>query len=165
MPASDPKRAALQTLSDVEGQILFGWLDDRVLHARFFGGCSAALGTRYAERLSAMVRAVPSLAYFSDCSAMTSYDLLARSAFTRIVLEHRHKFTNIVMLTWSAGITESARAFVSAVGEPVTLLDDDREFRSQLTRAVPLALPRLHKSAPEARSTLTPHAPPRGSRR
>jgi hypothetical protein len=160
MTALEPRFAGLQTLGDQDGHVVFGWLEEDVFYAQFVGGLSASLGTSFVSRLTALLREIPALRYFSDASQMTHYDLLARSAFTRLVLANRRKFSDIVCLMWSGGVTISTKAFVAAVGEPVTLLTDEREFRARLTSAAPMALPRLNSKTSHARTDLAPSEPP-----
>ena len=120
-----------------------GWVGDGAFHARFVGALSARLGTNYVLRLREILSAVPAMGYFSDASELTRYDLVARSAIARLVLENRRKFSAIVMLTWSGGITPAMRAFAESVGEPITVLSDASEFDKLLVSAAPLAKQRL----------------------
>ena len=95
-----------------------GWVGDGTFHARFVGGLSAGLGTGYIARLREILGTVSSVSYFSDARELTRYDLAARSAIARLVLDNRRKFSAIVMLTWSDGITPAIQAFAESVGEP-----------------------------------------------
>jgi hypothetical protein len=47
------------------------------------------------------------------------------------------------MLTWSVGVTHDGAAFATAVGDPITLLTDAREFEQRLLAVAPLAKQRL----------------------
>jgi hypothetical protein len=143
MPPPPVDALDLQILSDQEGSVALGWLEEGVLYARFAGALSAPLGQRFAAQLRVLVGEASSVAYFSDGSLLTHYDLLARSAVTRVLLENRRKFSKIVLLVWVGGITASTRAFVSAIGEPVTLARDDAEFLTELRRVAPMAPARL----------------------
>jgi hypothetical protein len=134
---------ALEILQDSEGSVTMGWVGDGVFYARFVDGLSAGVGMAHVKRLQELIGGVPSLSYFSDASGLNRYDLVARSAFARLVLENRRKFSALVMLTWSAGATPAAAAFVAAVGNPVTLLTDATEFDKLLVAAAPLARQRL----------------------
>ena len=132
--------AGLEISEDRAGAVAYGFIAPRVLYARFVGELSAELGADYVNRLMPLVAPLSSLAYFADASALTSYDYVARTRFLRFVLEHRDKLASIVMLTWSGGITPSARAFADAVGGPVAVLDDPGEFERLLSNLVPGAL-------------------------
>src|SRR5579859_5883914 len=137
----------LEVIGDAEGSATLGWVADGVFYARFVGGLSAKIGVKYAARLQELVNQVSSLQYFSDASALQTSDLLARSAFTRVVLANRRKFTSIVLLTWPDGITQVTRAFAAAIGEPVDVLTDPLQFEKRLIHAAPLA---KHKLDPKA---------------
>jgi hypothetical protein len=135
----------LDVLSDASGSVSFGWLDEGCYFARFSRCLSARVGEAFATRLRADVQAVRRLSYFGDARELESYDLLARSAFVRAVVEQRRKFEGITLLNWD-GVAVSP-AFLGALGEPVVVLQDVIEFEARLNRA-----------APAARSTLT-HRP------
>ncbi len=137
------RQGALEVMRDPGGTVTFGWVGKSVFYSRFEGCVSAELGTSHAARLQEVLLAVESLNYFLDASAMTTYDLLARSAFTRTVLAHRRKFTELVLLTWSEGFSAVAAAMVSAIGEPIDILVDSIEFEQRLLRLAPLAKQRL----------------------
>src|SRR5688500_12704903 len=92
-----------------------------------------------ASHLKKVAAGVPSLRYFSDVSALRTYDLLARSAVTRVMLANRRRFAEIVILTWAEGINAAERAFAAALGEPIEILTDPTEFEMRLVRAAPLA--------------------------
>jgi hypothetical protein len=133
--------AGLEIAEDTWGAVAYGFIVPRVLYTRFVGQLSAELGARYVERLNTLVAQLPSLAYFADASALSSYDGTARKGFLRFALDHRRKLASIVMLTWSGGLTPSSRAFAATMGEPICLLDDPSEFDRLLANLVP-GLPR-----------------------
>jgi len=143
----DSHQPALEVLKDEQGSVALGWVGPDVFYARFERGLSAKVGMAHVARLEEILRRVPSLKYFSDSSALTEYDLLARSAFVRLVLENRRKFSALVMLTWSAGVTPAAQAFAAAVGSPVVILADAVEFDKLLLQAAPFARHRLSANA------------------
>src|SRR5262245_45918819 len=91
--------APLELMTDAAGSVTFGWVDDGVLYARFSRWLSAKLGDAFAARLREAAHS-SSLKYFGDAGALESYDLLARSAFVRVVVEHRRKFESLTLLTW-----------------------------------------------------------------
>ena len=143
----EPHQPALEVLKDEQGSVALGWVGPDVFYARFEGGLSAKVGAGHVARLDEILKNVPSLKYFSDSSALTEYDLLARSGFVRLVLENRRKFSELVFLTWSAGITPATRAFAAAIGDPVTILADTAEFDRLLLQAAPFARHRLNANA------------------
>ena len=134
------KRPPLELLRDDDGSVVLGWVGDGVLYARFEGSLSAAVGAAFAARLEAYAVEGPVFEYFSDGSALGSYDLRARSAFIRVVLAHRRKFRAIVMLTWAGGVSSAALAFAAAVGDQVDILTGGPEFHVRLRGAAPHAL-------------------------
>jgi hypothetical protein len=134
---------ALEVFGPASGSVTLGWVGDGVFFAKFLGSLSADVGMKHAARLQSILEQVPSLHYFSDSSTLESYDLLARSAFARVVLANRRKFASITLLTWPQGITPTTLAFVAAVGDPVDVLTDSLEFERRLLRAAPLARQKL----------------------
>ncbi len=129
----------LRVFEDGEGAVTVGWVGPSVLYARYRGSLSAEVGNALANTLRSLVAQQPSVQYFADASKLESYDLVARSAFVRVVLAERRRFKQITMLTWQAGITSSATAFVEAIGEPIELLTDAELFEARLCRAAPNA--------------------------
>src|SRR5687767_13852220 len=97
-------KGPLEMLRDSEGAVILGWVGEGVFYTRLVGTLSAELGDVLAAQLWAVLADVPTLRYFSDASALQTYDLLARSALTRVVLANRRRFADIVILTWSQGI-------------------------------------------------------------
>ena len=126
-------------LRDSEGAVILGWVGEGVFYARVVGTLSAELGEMLASHLKKVVAEVPSVRYFSDASALRTYDLLARSALTRVMLANRRRFADIVILTWAEGINAAERAFAAAIGDPIHILTDPADFEARLTRAAPLA--------------------------
>ena len=134
------KRPPLELLRDDDGSVVLGWVGDGVLYTRFEGSLSAAVGAAFAARLEAYAVGAPAFEYFSDGSALGSYDLRARNAFIRVVLAQRSKFRTIVMLTWAGAVSSAARAFADAVGDHLDLLTGGPEFHVRLRAAAPQAL-------------------------
>jgi hypothetical protein len=132
-----------EVLSDEQGSVTLGWVADGVLYTRFTGGLSAEIGTAYVERLRDVLSRVASLTYFADSSSLSHYELLARSAFARLILENRRKFSALLMLTWSVGAGRAGEIFAAAVGDPIEVLSDEREFEQRLLASAPLAKQRL----------------------
>jgi hypothetical protein len=133
----------LELLADDEGSVTLGWVDVGVFYARFIGLLSMDLSQAHNERLEAALERRSPLHYFADARALGSYDLDARSAFLRTVLAHRSQFKSVVLLTWSLGMTPTARAYASAAGEPVEILADELEFEARLLEVAPLARGKL----------------------
>jgi hypothetical protein len=144
--------APLELLTDIAGSVTFGWADEGVYYARFSRCLSAKLGEAFAAHLRASLPATGRIKYFADGRALESYDLLARSAFVRVVTQHRKKFEQINLLAWVGG--EMSPAFLSALGEPVVVTRDDVDFESRLLAAAPRARAKLGgkpDSAPRSR--------------
>ncbi|MFZ5894622.1 MAG: hypothetical protein ACOY0T_26405 [Myxococcota bacterium] len=133
----------LAALRDAEGQVAIGWLASSVLYVRFSGVLSAELGARYTGYLHAAVLGVTSLQLFADSRDLASYDLLTRSAFVRVVLANRKKFTALVMLGWPGGVTAATRALVATLGQPSEIVTDIRQFETKLFAAAPSARSKL----------------------
>jgi len=129
----------MELLSDKSGSVSFGWVAQGVYLCRFSGAISDSLGAAHVGRLQAILEEVAELRYFADAHDVTSYDLLARSAFVRLVLMHRKKFKELLMLTWSEGLLPASQAFASAIGEPLVLLSASSEFDRRLALAAPRA--------------------------
>jgi hypothetical protein len=153
MSSKPPYQIGFEVLSDDEGSVTLGWVADDIFYTRFTGGLSATTGMAYAVRLRDLLSGVSSLSYFADAGTLSHYELLARSAFTRLILENRRKFSNLVMLTWSVGASQAGEAFAAAVGSPINLLTDARDFEQRLLAVAPLAKQRLDPRmwAPESR--------------
>jgi len=128
--------APLEMLADASGSVTFGWADEGVYYARFSRCLSAKLGEAFVARLGAAVEE-STLKYFADGRALESYDLLARSAFVRVVTQHRGKFAELHLLSWAGG--EINPAFVSALGEPLAIAKDAIEFEARLLASAPRA--------------------------
>jgi hypothetical protein len=89
--------------------------------------------------LQANSQTVPALDFLADASALTQYDLVARSALVRVVLTNRHKFNSIVLLSWQTGISPATRALFDVLGPPSEALTDSNEFALRLLRLAPAA--------------------------
>src|SRR5688500_13030028 len=109
--------APLELITDVTGSVTFGWVDDGVYYARFSRSLSARLGEAFAARLRQIAQASGPFKYFGDARALESYDLLARSAFVRVVAGERRKFESLTLLTWAGG--EANPAFIATLGDNV----------------------------------------------
>jgi hypothetical protein len=159
MSSKPPHRSSFEVLSDDEGSVTLGWVAEDVFYTRFTGGLSANIGMAHAVCLRDLLAGVSSLSYFADSSTLSHYELLARSAFARLILENRRKFSALVMLTWSVGVAHSGEAFAAAVGEPITLLTEARDFEQRLLAVAPLAKqrldPRMWERAPAANIAVT----------
>ncbi len=144
--------APLELLTDIAGSVTFGWADQGVYYARFSRCLSARLGEVFAAHLRSSLPTTGTIKYFADGRALESYDLIARSAFVRVVSEHRKKFEQINLLAWSGG--EMSPAFLNALGEPVVVTRDDIDFEARLLAVAPRARVKLGgkaESAPRSR--------------
>ena len=74
--------------------------------------------------------------------------MLARSAFVRVVTEHRRKFEQLNVLSWSG--TELSPAYRTALGEPLIITKDPIEFEARLLAVAPAARFKLG-AKPEAK--------------
>jgi len=137
------KPLRFETLHDMEGSVTVGWAGDAVIYAHVEGGMSAELGARYAAHLQKLVTSASGVHYFADASALTRYDLLARSAFVRVALANRRRFLSFTFLIWPVAVSPAARTFASALGENVDLCQESRDFERRLTNLAPLARHRL----------------------
>jgi hypothetical protein len=134
----------LELVADAEGSVTLGWVDVGVFYARFIGVFSSLLSDKHGALLEGALARTPSLHYFGDARAMSSYELGTRRAFLDMVVAHRGQFKSVVLLTWSTGITPVTRAFAAAAGEPpIDVLADEVEFEARLLAIAPLARGKL----------------------
>lgn len=141
------KPLTFERMRDDEGSALVGWAGDSVVYARAEGGLSADLGSRFAAQVEKLVVGVSGVHYFADSSRLTRYDLLARSAFVRVVLANRRRFESFTFLIWPDEVSPAARAFASAIGGNVELCQELGEFEQRLLRHAPLARYRIEPNA------------------
>ncbi|HKY36297.1 MAG TPA: hypothetical protein VJN18_10185 [Polyangiaceae bacterium] len=133
--------APLELITDVAGAVTFGWIDDGVYYARFSRSLSAKLGEAFAARLRVVIQPCSTLRYFGDARALESYDLLARNAFVRVVVEQRRKFESLTFLTW-AGI-DASPALIETLGDDVLVTKDPIDFEARLMAHAPSARQKL----------------------
>jgi hypothetical protein len=93
--------------------------------------------------LGLVVPAAKGVKYFYDSSDLKGYDLLARSAFFRVVMANRQQFSSLVFLSWVEGISLAARTFVEAMGEGAELLTERSVFEAKLYTLAPRARSQL----------------------
>jgi hypothetical protein len=136
--------APLELLTDASGSVTFGWADEGVFYARFLRTLSAQLGDAFASRLSASLPAQGAIKYFADSRALESYDLLARSAFVRVVSQNRRRFAEVNILWWPGA--EPNPAYLSALGDAVVVTQDAEVFEARLVAAAPRARVKLASS-------------------
>jgi len=141
------KAVPFETLKDAEGSVSLGWAGYSVVYAAVDGGLSAALGVRFANQLQTLISTETNVRYFADLSQMARYDLLARSAFVRMVLANRRQFDSFTFLTWSEGMSRAAHTFAQALGGNVTMCTDGADFERRLLGEAPLARQRLNPAA------------------
>jgi hypothetical protein len=154
------EQSGLQILKDDRGSVALGWVASQVLYAQIVGNLSATLGAAYASQIQILLGQVSGARYFfADASGLKSYDLLARSAFVRVVHANRRAFASVVVLTWSGGISRAAEAFAATLGNIVELITDKHEFDLRLRSAAPLA---EHYLNPKTWSPLVSPSKPAG---
>jgi hypothetical protein len=134
-----PGLPGLEVMTDPEGSIVVGWVAPGVLYAKFGGGLSGRLGSAFAAKLRELVEGKTSIRYFIDSSALQHYDLLARSAVTRVLLAKRRAFESFIMLTWAGEIGPGERAFADALGSGVDIVSSKDDFEAKLYRVAPAA--------------------------
>jgi hypothetical protein len=127
-------------------------MEQGVYYARFSHSLSARLGEAFAARLRAAVQSSGGpIKYFADGRALESYDLLARSAFVRVVTENRRRFEHITLLSWSGG--DVSGPVLAALGDVTDVTKDLIEFEARLFASSPNARYKLGaKSDNRARS-------------
>jgi hypothetical protein len=135
--------APFELLTDAAGSATFGWADQGVYYARFSRALSARVGEAFAGHLRQAVQDAQRgpIKYFGDAQALETYDLLARSAFVRVVNEHRRKFEQLTLLPWAGG--EISGSFLSALGDAVYIAKDSIDFESRLLACAPRARAKL----------------------
>jgi hypothetical protein len=143
----------MRTLADEEGSVAVGWIGESVLYARLTGALSAELGAAYAKEIGTLVAKASAVHLFGDMTALTRYDLLARSAFVRVVLANRQRFGSLTMLTWAEGVSRGARMVMETLGPGTTVLTERSEFDSRLLLAAPLA-----RKVLDAKAVALPHS-------
>lgn len=143
------KPLTFERMRDDEGSAVVGWAGDSVIYSRADGGLSADLGARFAAHVEKLMVGVSGVHYFADSSRLTRYDLLARSAFVRVVLANRRRFESFTFLIWPDEVSPAARAFASAIGGNVELCQEVGDFEQRLLRHAPLARHRIEPNVPE----------------
>jgi hypothetical protein len=141
--------APLEMLADASGSVSFGWADEGVYYARFARSLSARLGEAFAARLRSALLATERIQYFGDARAVESYDLVARSAFVRVVAEHRSKFQQLNLLWWDG--EDMGGACIASLGQPLYITRDVIDFESRLLEVAPRARSKLGAGPPEPR--------------
>jgi hypothetical protein len=131
--------AAPSVLSDGLDSIVMGWVDDRVLVARFSGTITPGLARAHAMRFESMARGATGIAYFADASGLVRYDLLVRSAFARFVLTHPRLFASITLLATNDEVRRNLEPLVDTLGGLVHVTADPSEFERRLLVESPFA--------------------------
>jgi hypothetical protein len=129
----------LEVMSDAQGSVAIGWVGPGVLFSRASGGISAEVGTAHAARIQSFADESPRVSFFIDGSRVKSYDLLARSAFVRVLMANRRKFCDLVLLTFATSPTPAEESMVRVVGEPFDLLRVPATFEDRLLAVAPHA--------------------------
>lgn len=140
-PAS--ARGALETLSDAWGTVHLGWVAGTVLWARFERRLSRELGISYVARLAELLAGRRGVHFFIDASALDSYELTARDATMRALMDHRQCFSRLVLLNWSGGMSRAARARADDFGAAIEVVAAPSEFEGKLRASAPLARARI----------------------
>ena len=99
----------LEQFSDDYGSVIFGWLDERVLYARFSRAITTELARRFARRFGCIVGDVDAVRYFCDYSGLEAYDVSAFTIAFDALLGKRDQFQLITMLPWRTRTRSSAR--------------------------------------------------------
>lgn len=133
----------LQVFTDSDGSIAVGFIGEGVLYTRIVAGLSASLGALYATHIQSLLNQSSTVRYFADISRMKQYDLLARSAFVRVVLANRRKLSSLAVHARTDGHGLASRTFTASLGSWVALVSEAHEFETQLVRAAPLAKERI----------------------
>jgi hypothetical protein len=141
----------MEHLTAKDGSITFGWVRPSVFFSKFVGELSEALGAWHNQALERAIESSTSVHYFVDSSGLTAYDLRVRRSFVRLVLDHRRRFSEFVILSWAAGTSEP-QALLAPVGEPLIVLDERADFVRRLAQA---AL-RASNSTSEGRLVVVP---------
>lgn len=124
-------------VSDDHGTASLDWVAEGVLFGRMEGSLSAGLGAAFARTLQTQLQGATSVHYFGDSSRLELYDLLARSAFMRVILADRKKIQSFTLLTWAEGVSGVAQGFAELLGPSATVLTDRSEFDRRLLRLAP----------------------------
>jgi hypothetical protein len=127
--------AILERVSDEHGSVILGWAHSGVFYAKFERSISAGVGQRFARRFAALIGDNIRVRYFSDSSAVTSYEPPALAALSSVLLSKRQRFDSIIALPWGGVMGAAAKAFAEAFGclEYVTsALEFERRFRAAL---------------------------------
>ncbi len=130
----------MNLVRDAEGAINFGVVEEGVYFSRFTGKLSARLGAAHLNDLQQALDVRAGMSYFADASDLASFDLLARSAFVRLLLSNRKRFSEIVVLNWAGGVSANGPTLAATVGEPVVMIEDRHEFEHRLLSAAPRAV-------------------------
>jgi len=144
----------MNLVRDAEGTISFGLVEANVYFSRFSGKLSARLGTAHLTDLQQALENGAGVSYFADASELSSFDLLARSAFVRLLLSNRKRFSEIVVLNWISGAANTGQTLAATVGEPVVMLEDRHEFEHRLLSAAPRAVQLVRANAPHSGTVL-----------
>ncbi len=150
------KQSELEVLSDQNGSVAFGWAAPAVLYTRFQGGLSAETGQAHALRLGTLVAQSQTICFFCDESELKYQDLLARSAFARVILSNRRRFASLVILTWAEGVSPATHGLAASLGEQLEVLMHVKTFEARLLHKAPQAKrildPKLWKTTTQSRT-------------
>lgn len=136
----------LERLDDEHGSVVIGWLVPGVLYARFSGAISLLMGQEYVRRLRTLVGGHDEIRYFTDYSAIESYDVGVFPLILAALKDLQGQFKRITARPWATAPTAPAQSRLAAFGflEFVATAD---EFEARMRAAAPF-------------SGLTPESPP-----
>jgi hypothetical protein len=135
-----------EVLRDSEGSVQIGWAAPHVLLVRFEGALNSTLGKTFANHLHQLLSGQQGVHYFGDASRLKHYDLVARSAFVRVVLEHRKAFAALQILMPGPELSVAELSLAAAVGEPLRLVLDPSAFAAALASATTKGSLKRHSS-------------------
>jgi hypothetical protein len=130
--------AILEHLNDGDGSLIVGWLAPNVLYSRLTGVIAEGLATRLARRLTLLIGDTLDIDYFTDTSAISSFDLKAFAAVVDAMTAKREHFHGILAYTGHTRRSANARALPDAFSNFEYALTLE-EFELRLRSAAPAA--------------------------
>jgi hypothetical protein len=129
----------LKKLFDSDGTITLGWIAESVLWARFSGHLSGSLSEQYVAELERRLVGARRIRFFVDASALSSFDLLGRTAALRVLLTNRQRLASVCMLNWRGGTSPLGHSIASAMGGSMQAVTQRPIFEALLQQQAPLA--------------------------
>lgn len=131
-----------------------GWLAERVLFSRFERAVSADVGRQFACRFTALMGDTVAVRYFSDYSAIDSYDIGAFPVVFDAMFAKRDQLERVTLLPWQTQPSEKARAKLDAIG-CLEYAASSADFEARLGALVPAST--LRSAATWGRASFTPY--------